>query len=52
MRAYFLRLIIWLMRYDIALSRQRLQECKDVIAHDERRVHDLEIELMNLEIER
>ena len=50
MRAYFLKFIIAFMRYDIALSKQRLQECKDVIAHDERRVHELEIELLGLEV--
>ena len=48
MRYYFLRLIIWAMRYDLALTKQRLQECKDLIADDERRIHFYEIELMNL----
>lgn len=45
-RRAFIRVILFWMRYDIVLTKQRLQMCKDIIAHDERRIYDLEKELM------
>ena len=39
------------MHYDIALTKQRMQMCKDVIAFDEHRIHELELELMTRRVQ-
>ena len=48
MRYWFLRMIVAFMRYDIALTKERMIECKMLIAHDEKRLHELEMELLGL----
>ena len=46
LRVHFIRMLLWWMHYDIVLTKQRMQMCKDVIAHDERKIYELEKELM------
>ena len=41
-------MIVAFMRYDIALTKERMIECKMLIAHDEKRLHELEMELLGL----
>ena len=48
MRYWFLRMIVFWMEYDLQMNRRRLQECKMLIAHDEKRLHELEMELLGL----
>ena len=46
MRAYFLRWVIYWMELDLQMNRRRLQECKEMIAHDENRLHYWQLKLM------
>lgn len=48
MRYWFLKMLTAFMRYDIALTKERMIECKMLIAHDEKRLHELEMELLGL----
>lgn len=48
MRYWFLKMVVAFMRYDIALTKERMMECKLLIAHDEKRLHELEMELLGL----
>ena len=47
-RRLFIRFLIWQMGFDIAMTKQRLKECKDIIDADERRIHQLKLELISL----
>jgi len=51
MRYYFLKMLIAFMRYDITLTKERMMECKMLIDHDEKRLHELQMELLSLENE-
>ena len=48
MRYWFLRMIVAFMRYDIALTKERMMECKMLIAHDEKRLQFYELELLQM----
>lgn len=49
MNKFFLKMMIWWMGFDVALTRQRLQECRDQIAHDEARIEQLQWQLRQME---
>lgn len=46
LRIKFIQMLLWWLHYDIALTSQRMKECRDQIAHDEWKIRDLEKELM------
>lgn len=48
MKAWFIRMILFWMYYDIALTKSCIQNAKETLAHDERRIQQLEMELWEL----
>lgn len=51
MARLFVQMIVFWMGLDLAITRQRLQECKEVIAHDEARLHYWQLRLLELQRE-
>lgn len=48
----FIRMIIWMMKYDIALAKDRLADTRETIAQDEAVLQQWQRRLLALEMNR
>lgn len=49
MRYWFIKMLLWWMYRDIQITKNCIENAKAMLAHDQRRYHELELELLEMQ---